>query len=66
VRYVCPNGNSAAAWLRHIDTSLPYPDDISEAGKDSIVAGAKYVVNPRSIVMLRYDDAIQGHTASLI
>ena len=58
------NGNSDAAWLRLIDTSLPSPDDISEEGKDSIVAGANYLVNPRSIVMLHYDDAIKGHVAT--
>jgi glycogen operon protein len=57
------NGNLDAAWLRLIDTSLPSPDDISEEGKDSIVAGARYRVNPRSIVMLYYDDATKGHAA---
>jgi glycogen operon protein len=51
------NGDSDAAWLRLIDTSLPSPNDISEEGKGSSVNGPKYVVNPRSIVMLHYDDA---------
>jgi isoamylase len=57
------NGNLDAAWLRLIDTSLPSPDDISEEGKDSIVAGATYLVNPRSIVMLHYDYSIKGQAA---
>jgi glycogen operon protein len=53
-------GDSDAAWLRLIDTSLPSPDDISEEGERSVVAGASYIVNPRSIVMLHYDDATNG------
>jgi isoamylase len=56
-------GDSDAAWLRLIDTSLPSPDDISEAGKRSVVGGASYLVNPRSIVMLHYDDATKSHAA---
>jgi hypothetical protein len=43
-----------------MDTSLPSPDDISEEGERSVVAGASYIVNPRSIVMLHYDDATNG------
>jgi hypothetical protein len=35
-----------------------------EEGKDSIVSAANYLVNPRSIVMLHYDDAIKGHAAT--
>jgi isoamylase len=53
-------GDSDAAWLRLMDTSLPSPDDISEEGERSVVAGASYIVNPRSIVMLHYDDATNG------
>ena len=56
-------GGSDAAWLRLIDTSLASPEDISEAGGGSVVAGASYLVNPRSIVMLHYDDAIKGQAA---
>jgi glycogen operon protein len=55
--------NSDAAWLRLIDTSLPSPDDISETGKGSFVVGADYLVNPRSIVMLHYDDATKDQVA---
>jgi isoamylase len=59
LEFVLPpvNGNLNAAWLRLIDTSLPSPDDISEEGKEAVLVGAKYLVNPRSIVMLHYDDA---------
>ena len=56
-------GGADVAWLRLIDTSLPSPDDISEAGEGSVVVGASYLVNPRSIVMLHYDDAIKGQAA---
>jgi isoamylase len=49
-------GDADAAWLRLIDTSLASPDDISDANKRSVVVGANYLVNPRSIVMLHYDD----------
>ena len=31
--------------------------------RGSVVAGANYLVNPRSIVMLHYDDAIKGQAA---
>jgi glycogen operon protein len=52
-------GNSDAAWLRLIDTSLPSPDDITEACKRSVVVGASYLVNPRSVVMLHYDNTTE-------
>jgi glycogen operon protein len=57
------NGDSGAAWLRLIDTSLPSPNDISEEGKGSPVNGPKYLVNPRSIVMLHYDDAAKDRAS---
>ena len=57
------NGNSDAAWLRLIDTSLPSPDDISEEGKEAVAVGANYLVNPRTIVMLHYHDAPKGQAA---
>jgi glycogen operon protein len=55
-------GNADAAWLRLIDTSLPSPGDISEAGKESVVVGASYLVNPRSVVMLHYNDATRAQS----
>jgi glycogen operon protein len=58
------SGDSDAAWLRLIDTSLPSPNDISDEGKGSPVNGPKYLVNPRSIVMLHYDDATKDQVAS--
>jgi len=48
-----PNGG----WLRLIDTSLPSPDDIADAGMGLPVNTSQYTVNPRSIVMLYYDYA---------
>jgi isoamylase len=49
-------------WLRLMDTSLPSPMDI--VGKDDGVAvqGPKYLVNPRSIIMLHYDIALAGES----
>jgi isoamylase len=44
-----------AGWLRIIDTSLPSPEDILEGATGVPVATSRYVVNPRSIVMLHYD-----------
>jgi isoamylase len=46
-----------AGWIRLIDTSLPSPDDILEEAAGALVAAPKYLVNPRSIVMLHYDYA---------
>ena len=50
-------GNPDAGWLRLIDTSLPTPDDIVEETDGLPVKGPKYLVSPRSIVMLHYDYA---------
>jgi glycogen operon protein len=50
-------GNPDGGWLRLIDTSLPTPDDIVEETNGLRVKGPKYLVNPRSIVMLHYDYA---------
>jgi glycogen operon protein len=45
-----------AAWLRLVDTSLPSPQDVTEEGMVVPVNGSNYTVNPRSIVMLHYND----------
>lgn len=50
-------GGKDEGWLRLIDTSLPSPEDISDEGNGSPVDGPKYLVNPRSIVVLHYKDA---------
>ena len=50
-------GGKDEGWLRLIDTSLPSPEDISDEGNGSPVNGPKYLVNPRSIVVLHYKDA---------
>jgi isoamylase len=47
-------GGENATWLRFIDTSLPSPEDIVEESMKKPVNGSKYLVNPRSIVMLHY------------
>ncbi len=55
-----PNGG----WLRLIDTSLPSPDDIVEEAKGLPVSDPKYLVNPRSVVMLHYDYAAKEQVAT--
>ncbi len=50
-------GSPNAGWRRLIDTSLSSPADIVEATMGLPVDGLKYVVNPRSIVMLHCDYA---------
>ncbi len=66
VRYIAVNASSklldfelppiddrmSCGWLRMVDTSLPSPFDISEPGRGIHVDGYRYLVNPRSIVML--------------
>jgi glycogen operon protein len=43
---------SAKDWLRVVDTSLPSPKDIAEAGAESPLASLDYEVGPRSVVVL--------------
>lgn len=50
-------GSSNGGWVRLIDTSLPSPDDILEASAGVRVSGARYQVNPRSLVMLHFSYA---------
>ncbi|MEO6965744.1 MAG: glycogen debranching protein GlgX [Acidobacteriaceae bacterium] len=52
-----PPGSNAAGWIRLIDTSLPSPDDIAGDMIGLPVADRKYLVNPRSVIMLYYDYA---------
>ena len=40
------------AWLRAIDTALPFPQDVAEAGLESVVAGSMYHVEKHSVVVL--------------
>ncbi len=39
-------------WRRAVDTSLPPPEDIAEAGEEIAVMGSAYRVNRRSVVVL--------------
>ena len=55
-------GSKDAGWLRLIDTSLPSPDDITDEKTLVPVATPRYLVNPRSIVMLHYDYATKDQT----
>jgi isoamylase len=40
-------------WLRVVDTSLPSPADVAEPGTEARLGSDRYVVGPRSIVVLR-------------
>lgn len=40
-------------WVRSLDTSLPSPEDITLGDEAPAIDGFYYVVNPRSIVVLR-------------
>ena len=48
-------GGPERGWLRLVDTSLPSPDDVVDKEAGVLMAGTKYVVQPRSIVMLHCD-----------
>jgi isoamylase len=42
----------AGSWQRAIDTSLPSPNDIVEAGQEPVISATKYMVESRSVVVL--------------
>jgi glycogen operon protein len=42
----------ASSWRRVVDTSLPSPEDIAEAGGETELHDLRYTVGPRSIVIL--------------
>jgi len=50
-------GDSSTGWLRLMDTSLASPVDFVTEKEGILVSGSKYIVNPRSIIMLHYDNA---------
>jgi glycogen operon protein len=43
-------------WGRAVDTALPSPDDIAEPGREAPVAGDRYRVRARSVVVLLKKD----------
>jgi glycogen operon protein len=51
-------------WLRFMDTSLPTPNDIAEGAKGPRVGETSYRVNPRSIILLHYDQEKNGHATT--
>jgi glycogen operon protein len=57
---VANGGNTG--WLRLLDTSLPFPDDVTEMNTGTLITTAEYLVNPRSIVVLhhRYPQSEMG------
>jgi glycogen operon protein len=47
-----PTPDGGQRWHRCIDTALASPDDIRTLDEASAVAGSRYVVEPRSVVLL--------------
>ena len=47
-----PKPSKGYNWHRVVDTSLPSPNDIAEPGAELAIAGAAYLVEPRSTVVL--------------
>ena len=52
LEFELPQLNNASHWKRWIDTSLASPDDICNWHEVSIIANEKYLVQPRSTVIL--------------
>jgi isoamylase len=44
---------SAAGWLRIVDTALLTPNDVAEPGKGCPISASTYAVKPRSLILLR-------------
>jgi glycogen operon protein len=51
LQFVIQEGD-ASSWRRVVDTSLPSPEDIAEAGGETELHDLRYTVGPRSIVIL--------------
>jgi glycogen operon protein len=49
---VPPPPESHQCWRRCIDTALPSPEDISRIEEAVVFSGARYVAQPRSVVLL--------------
>jgi glycogen operon protein len=47
-----PFTNPSCSWTRMIDTFLPTPDDIVGVGQGATLTDSRYLVRPRSIVVL--------------
>jgi isoamylase len=47
-----PFTNPSCSWTRMIDTFLPTPDDIVGVGQGATLTDSRYIVRPRSIVVL--------------
>ena len=48
-----PLGGSAGGWLRCVDTWRPSPEDIAGPGQEPALDSRLYLVQPRSVVVLR-------------
>jgi isoamylase len=49
------SGRPSDRWVRVMDTSLPSPEDIAELSGGIRIESSKYVVKPRSMVMLHFN-----------
>jgi len=56
--------SSEGGWLRLIDTSVPSANDILEETQGVLVEGSKYLLGPRSVIMLHHDYATEAQSAT--
>jgi glycogen operon protein len=52
LEFELPQLKDATQWKRWIDTALESPNDICDRKNASIVLNEKYLVQPRSVVIL--------------
>jgi isoamylase len=57
---------TASEWSRAIDTALPSPDDIAVSGDEPGLDSLRYVVGPRSVVVLVRDSRRRGGLLSSV
>jgi glycogen operon protein len=55
-------GATHGGWVCLMDTAQPTPNDIGAVGTYTRILESRYLVNPRSIVMLGYDQQTSGTT----
>jgi glycogen operon protein len=66
LRFALPRAAAnGGAWRRWVDTSLASPDDVADWEKAPSVAGASYLVQPRSLALLVTELAAGAPTAEV-
>jgi isoamylase len=52
LRFELPELQPGESWFRVVDTSLPFPDDITDDGEETAIYEATYQLAPRSVAVL--------------